>query len=67
MPYRARMIGVRAVMLFSLLLLACPGQKTEPPKATCSKVGESCVFAPGKLGLCVEPVNGGALICQSQH
>ncbi|MBI2391225.1 MAG: hypothetical protein HYV09_16670 [Deltaproteobacteria bacterium] len=50
-----------------LLLVACPGQKTEPPKEKCTKVGESCTYAPGKLGLCIESMNGGALICQSQH
>ncbi len=54
--------GARVAMLFALLLPACPGQKIEPPKATCTKVGESCMSAPGKLGLCVEPVNDGALI-----
>lgn len=49
------------------ILVPRSDQKTEPPKAACTKVGDSCMFAPGKLGLCVEPVNGGALICQSQH
>lgn len=39
----------------------------EPPKA-CAKAGDTCTFSPGKLGLCVEPSNGGpTLICQSQH
>lgn len=58
---------MRIALVLSLLLTACPAQKTEAPKTTCSKPGETCEFAPGKLGICVEPVNGGALICQSQH
>lgn len=50
-----------------LLLVACPGQKTAPPKEKCEKVGESCAYAPGKLGVCIEAASGGALVCQSQH
>lgn len=61
------MTGARLALLLSLVLTACPGQKLEKPVTTCSKAGQSCEYAPGKLGLCVEPVNGGALICQSQH
>jgi hypothetical protein len=38
---------------------------------TCTLVGQSCLFAPGKLGLCVErigPCEGnGCIACQSQH
>lgn len=58
---------MRALPLLLLLLTGCPAEKVQPPKATCQKVGDSCEFAPGKLGLCVEPVNGGTLLCQSQH
>jgi hypothetical protein len=52
-----------------ILLTACPGEKkkTEPVE-TCTAVGQSCVFAPGKLGVCVESVDGNPrFICQSQH
>jgi len=53
----------------SALLTACPEtKKNDTPPATCAKVGDSCTFAPGKLGLCIEPADGsGKLICQSQH
>ena len=65
-------------LVFSLMLAlcACPpdggtGMKSAEPVTTCTKVGQSCIFAPGKLGLCVErtpPCEGdGCIICQSQH
>jgi hypothetical protein len=41
----------------------------EPP-ATCTKLGASCTFSPGKLGSCVEVerIEGpAAFVCQSQH
>lgn len=47
------------------------GATTGEPVITCSRVGQSCLFAPGKLGLCVErtpPCEGSnCLVCQSQH
>lgn len=51
------------------LLSGCPeSKKTAEPPTTCAKVGDSCTYAPGKLGLCIEPADGsGKLICQSQH
>jgi hypothetical protein len=68
------------VLLFALgaglYLCACPpqtgsGLKDTEPVTTCSRVGQSCIFAPGKLGLCIErtgPCEGeSCLICQSQH
>ena len=62
------MLVVLLVVIGSLSLSACPPAKNDAPPATCSKVGDSCTFAAGKLGLCVEPADGGsALICQSQH
>jgi len=54
-------------------LCACPPTSGEPkgtggdPPATCTKVGDACTFAPGKLGLCVENAAGTTVICQSQH
>jgi hypothetical protein len=38
--------------------------------SACAAIGQSCMFAPGKLGTCVEvePTSGPAtLVCQSQH
>lgn len=57
-----------AAMIVPLLLGGCPGEKKPPPPATCTRVGDSCTFAPGKLGVCIESVSGNPpLICQSQH
>ena len=61
------------VLFFALLSTACP-RKTTPdptPSTECRKFGESCLFAPGKLGVCVErstcPTGERCLTCQSQH
>jgi hypothetical protein len=52
------------------MLAACVSQGAtvaEPP-ANCTKLGDTCTFSPGKLGLCVESTNDSAkLVCQSQH
>jgi hypothetical protein len=64
---------VRAWVLFvlaaSVCVLACPPtKKSDAPPTTCAHVGDTCTFAPGKLGLCIEPADGSdGLICQSQH
>jgi hypothetical protein len=68
---------MRALLIFAALALcSCPprsdnGSKSSEPVTTCTHVGQSCLFAPGKLGLCVErtgPCEGsGCIICQSQH
>ena len=56
------------LLLSATLLEGCPESKSSAPPTTCAKVGDSCTFAPGKLGLCIEPADGsGKLICQSQH
>lgn len=54
------------------LLVAC--EKGAPaPKAdaaVCTTVGQSCEFAPGKLGTCVHRDDCTAepcMVCQSQH
>lgn len=58
------------IAAFALVALAgCPAEKkkTEPVE-TCTSAGPTCVFAPGKLGICVESVDGNPrFICQSQH
>jgi len=62
-----------AVVLAPLLLVACPKGSTttsDAAKAACAKVGDSCEFAPGKLGLCIELEGDSgktSLVCQSQH
>jgi hypothetical protein len=65
------MVLKRATLLVALLLTACPTkQPSESKPAECKKFGETCQFAPGKLGSCVvrEPCpSGDCLVCQSQH
>ncbi len=61
---------MRALLLVAVMLLcACPPGDGGPAK-TCVKAGSTCVFEPGKLGVCVarEGCQGdGCLACQSQH
>ena len=63
-------LGLFLVTISGLSLAACVSEKAtvaEPP-ATCTRVGDSCTFSPGKLGLCVESANDSSvLVCQSQH
>jgi hypothetical protein len=60
------------VLLFALLLCACPGKmdsKSSKPKP-CERFGQTCEYSPGKLGSCVERTGctgPSCLICQSQH
>ncbi|MGZ3424323.1 MAG: hypothetical protein ACXWUG_25085 [Polyangiales bacterium] len=60
-------------VLLLLLLVGCQGVKVEKDagSSTCAKVGDSCMFEPGKLGLCVDGNVSGQgppkPICQSQH
>jgi hypothetical protein len=60
----------------ALALCGCPpssgsGSKVEEPVTSCTRVGQSCLFEPGKLGLCIERTGAcsgaGCLVCQSQH
>jgi hypothetical protein len=55
----------------ALLLTACPTQQSSETKlGECKKFGETCQFAPGKLGTCVvtEPCpTSDCFACQSQH
>jgi hypothetical protein len=73
---RAPPISAISAISAALALCGCPpdsgtGSKSTEPVTTCTAVGQSCVFAPGKLGLCVErtgPCEGsGCILCQSQH
>jgi hypothetical protein len=63
------MIRALTVALALLLLNGCPAkEKKNEPVTTCTSAGATCVYAPGKLGLCVESVDGNPrFICQSQH
>ena len=58
-------------LLGALLATGCPQKSAEPPTADCRKLGEQCLFAPGKLGVCLERTSCAAgencLACQSQH
>jgi hypothetical protein len=67
-----------AVALSAPLLLACPpddkkapaGATTAAPTKACTKVGQSCEYAPGKLGTCVQKDDcrtNDCFDCQSQH
>ena len=61
------MVSATLAFAAALAMFGCPESKSGAPPTTCTKIGDSCTFAPGKLGLCVEPANCGAPICQSQH
>jgi hypothetical protein len=53
-----------------LLLQGCRGVATTTDAGACTRVGDSCTYAAGKLGLCVELEHDAGpptLICQSQH
>jgi len=63
-----RCVRLSILLVLSACVLGCPPTKSEAPPTTCAHVGDTCTFAPGKLGMCVEPADGSsALICQSQH
>jgi hypothetical protein len=64
------------ICLFSLVFGCSPkrkdngGTQQAPTLARCTRVGDTCEFAPGKLGVCVAPegcTKSGCLLCQSQH
>ncbi len=68
----ARMM--RIMLALSLLLVACPpaAKKSSVDASTgaCTSVGQTCDFAPGKLGSCVKRDDCTAepcMVCQSQH
>lgn len=63
---------LRASLVTTLLLAACPDAGVSKPAATCAKAYEKCMLASGVLGVC-DPVDcpeGQAtpcLVCRSQH
>jgi hypothetical protein len=63
---------VIALALVAFVLAGCP-EKVSPAKAdasACTKIGQSCEYAPGKLGSCVQQddcATPPCLVCQSQH
>jgi hypothetical protein len=67
---RARSLVV-VIGLLCGALVGCPGGgSTERKPAPCTKLGEQCVFEPGKLGACSYRANcegPTCLYCQSQH
>lgn len=72
---RLRAMPPLLMVLVLVLLAACRPGDTQPAPAArqaCSRLGQSCEVAPGKLGACVlkEPCDGAAgscFVCQSQH
>ena len=60
---------MRLLSLFAVALLtACPSKSA--PVEPCKKFGQTCQYAPGKLGSCVHKTDCTAadcLVCQSQH
>jgi hypothetical protein len=71
MPRRPHVLRwLVALPLPAALLAGCVSDKAtvaEPP-TTCARIGDTCTFSPGKLGLCVASTDDSArLICQSQH
>ncbi len=60
----------RMLFLACVVVLGCPTRSTPAAPKPCTKVGDSCQFAPGKLGTCVarDDCQGqNCLVCQSQH
>jgi hypothetical protein len=64
---------VRPLLAVALLALAgCPPADKKTQEPSCSKVGQTCTFAPGKLGTCVKRddctgADAACFDCQSQH
>jgi hypothetical protein len=61
-------------IVFALLLMACPPAQqkaaVDAAPSICTAVGQSCEFAPGKLGSCVhrdDCTTEPCMVCQSQH
>lgn len=65
------MIRLSRALLLLTLLCGCPGgNASKPLPAPCTKLGEQCVFEPGKLGACSYRAHcegPNCLYCQSQH
>jgi hypothetical protein len=61
-------------LALGLELAGCPGKTSDGSGSTaptrCESFGQTCQFAPGKLGSCVQRTDctqGDCLMCQSQH
>jgi hypothetical protein len=66
----SRSLAVAA--LLCSMLVGCPGRPpTKKQAEPCKQFGQSCEFAPGKLGACSYrtdcPSGENCLYCQSQH
>jgi len=67
--------SLMVLVVASLLIVGCPTEKASKPAADagpCSRVGQTCEFSPGKLGICVQRETCAdskpeCLVCQSQH
>ncbi len=72
-----RDFGAGAVAFTCALAVAGSGCPTaaekkspSPTGATCARIGQSCEFARGKLGTCVQRddcTGNDCFVCQSQH
>lgn len=78
--YRTRAtLGYRAdvrtlLVVLGLTLAGCPSnagsQGAPAAERACTRIGQTCQVAPGKLGTCVqrdECTQGACFVCQSQH
>jgi hypothetical protein len=59
-------------LIFGLLAAGCPesGKPRSAEPKRCERFGDTCDFAPGKLGACVQKddcTGSNCLVCQSQH
>jgi hypothetical protein len=61
--------ALASLTVAAMALFGCAKSSVQrDPPTSCAKLGDSCTYAPGKLGLCVEAVDGRrGLVCQSQH
>ena len=61
------------LLLAASVLAGCPDASRHggrAPVAKCEQVGQVCMFAPGKLGVCApasDCADEPCLVCQSQH
>jgi hypothetical protein len=76
-PRGIPMLSPLLPLLLLLLLAGCPSSTTgggssreAGTAAACTHVGQTCEYAPNKLGSCVQKDDcstGDCLVCQSQH
>lgn len=57
---------ISLLMLAAASLVSCESGGDGGPVKLCEKVGQQCVFAPGKLGVCQFDASQ-KLACMSQH